>query len=1079
MEPSSNEALWQSIIDSSLDIIQVFDAVRDKNGAITDFTWKIQNSKGFQQNGDLIGKRLLQLNPAVIPSGIFARMVQVADTGVPNEQEQYYSYEQFEEQWFYQALVKQNDGVLMTTRDITAQKKAKQEILRLKDEIASNATNKYYSIFNSIQEGFCIYELVYDGSGTPTDLRWIEVNPAYEKHTGLKDVVGKLHSDFSMETESYWLEVYDRVAKTGEAVHFEDWHEATGRWYSSFSSRIGGEGSKQVAVVFSDITERKQRERQQEYLLKLSDALRPLSHAREIEITACRILGEWLGVNRVYFNEIPGKEGIIRIESQYRGAGAISIAGEYPLEKYSWWAGTLRRGEPVIIPDLYQAGFVPPDFITAMEGIQACSLVTVPLIKDEEWIGALSMTDIIPRAWKEEEVELAGETMKRMCASAERARVGEALRKSEEKYRTLFNSIDEGFSLIELIFDENGKVIDYWHREDNPVFTKMTGIKDPVGKRMSELLPYVEPAWHQMLETIYYTGESIRVEYPVQELGQWFSAYMSRIGGDGSPVIACIYDDITERKRREQQQEYLLKLGDALRPLSDATEIEAAACRLLGEELKAGRAFYAGISEADNYVKVNQNYLSGDSPSLAGIHPLSAFSWILPLYKKGEPVVIDDVYKVDFIPPEYLPALEVSQVISFILIPLIKDNVLVSALIVSESAPRHWKEYEVTLLAETAARIWASTERAKSEEIVRRSEEKYRTLFESMDEGFVLAEVIYNHLGLPVDILYLEGNPAATRLTGVPDYTLQLWSKVAPGAENYWLEIYDRVVKTGISERLERFMALHGHWYDFYISPKANPDGAPQVTILFQDITERKRAEEALRESEQQLKRLLKLRDEFIGIASHELKTPVTSMKVYAEIVAERLEEIGNQDASNLLFRLNAQIDRLIMLINNLLDTTKISEGQLRLDLEEIDLNELLRDRVEEIKRTTNHVFELHTENLPCVIADRERIGQVITNLLSNAIKYSPKGTTIRIGSRKEEEGVRVSVQDEGLGIPEGDIDKIFERFFRVTAKNMDTYPGMGLGLYISRKIVEKHKGRIFVQSKEGEGTVFSFMLPC
>jgi len=255
-------------------------------------------------------------------------------------------------------------------------------------------------------------------------------------------------------------------------------------------------------------------------------------------------------------------------------------------------------------------------------------------------------------------------------------------------------------------------------------------------------------------------------------------------------------------------------------------------------------------------------------------------------------------------------------------------------------------------------------------------------------------------------------------------------------------------------------------------------DAASIIMSRHKELIEREQAEEALRRSEQQLKNLLKVREEFIGIASHELKTPITSMKAYAEIVLERLLNAGNEPDSELLTRLNTQIDRLTVLINGLLDTTSISEGQFKLTFQPTDLNELLVDKIEEIKRISNHRIDLDAEKLPKIIADGERIGQVITNFLSNAIKYSPKGTTIQVKAGRDKDNVSVSVQDQGYGISEEDQEKIFDRFYRVTINDFDTYPGMGLGLYISAQIIQKHQGSIDVKSTPGNGAVFSFTLP-
>ncbi|WP_431216933.1 sensor histidine kinase [Puia sp. P3] len=161
-----------------------------------------------------------------------------------------------------------------------------------------------------------------------------------------------------------------------------------------------------------------------------------------------------------------------------------------------------------------------------------------------------------------------------------------------------------------------------------------------------------------------------------------------------------------------------------------------------------------------------------------------------------------------------------------------------------------------------------------------------------------------------------------------------------------------------------------------------------------------------------------------------------------------------------------------------MLDTTKISEGKLQLTIESVNIDELLRERVEEIRHTTSHRFDLQLRAADPVMADGERIGQVITNLLSNAIKYSPGETTVTVASSSFADGIRVSVQDEGYGIPEGDLHKVFDRFFRVTSNNMDRFPGMGLGLYISAQIIHRHGGTIDVKSQYGQGAVFTFTLP-
>jgi two-component system CheB/CheR fusion protein len=220
-------------------------------------------------------------------------------------------------------------------------------------------------------------------------------------------------------------------------------------------------------------------------------------------------------------------------------------------------------------------------------------------------------------------------------------------------------------------------------------------------------------------------------------------------------------------------------------------------------------------------------------------------------------------------------------------------------------------------------------------------------------------------------------------------------------------------------------------------------------------------------------------KDEFMAIASHELKTPVTSIKVFAEVLLERFTQRNEAEHAELMEKLVGQINRLNNLIKDLLDTTKLAGGKLDLNLETFDLNKLIPELLDELQRITQaHQLIFEPGKLQPVKADRERIKQVLTNLIFNAIKYSPDGGKITIVSEELKGGVQVSVMDAGIGIPEKMLDKVFDRFFRIQNPKIQTYPGMGLGLYISAAIVERHGGAISVKSKEGTGSLFVFSLP-
>lgn len=226
-------------------------------------------------------------------------------------------------------------------------------------------------------------------------------------------------------------------------------------------------------------------------------------------------------------------------------------------------------------------------------------------------------------------------------------------------------------------------------------------------------------------------------------------------------------------------------------------------------------------------------------------------------------------------------------------------------------------------------------------------------------------------------------------------------------------------------------------------------------------------------------KRLEKQKDEFIGMASHELKTPVTSIKAYTQVLQHKFKKVENIKAFELLSKMDAQLDKLSNLISDLLDVTKAQAGKLQFHKSYFDINELVEEIAEEVQRTTSkHKIVVETDTTKSLLGDRERIGQVMTNFLTNAIKYSPRANKIIIKTKLSDHKITMSVQDFGVGIPKKSLKKVFDRFFRVNGLKQETYPGLGLGLYISSEIVKRHSGKIWVESELGKGSTFSFDLP-
>jgi len=234
---------------------------------------------------------------------------------------------------------------------------------------------------------------------------------------------------------------------------------------------------------------------------------------------------------------------------------------------------------------------------------------------------------------------------------------------------------------------------------------------------------------------------------------------------------------------------------------------------------------------------------------------------------------------------------------------------------------------------------------------------------------------------------------------------------------------------------------------------------------IIRDLSERK-------ELEQQ-------KDDFISMASHELKTPLTSIKAYAQILHKHLEQIKETTGLSHLTKILEQITKQENLIRDLLNVSKIQSGMSDYQIEEFNLDSLVKTTTKELEATApTHTIVVKGKTSHKVTAIKEHIGQVLTNFLTNAIKYSPEAKKIFVRLSEDIKSVTVSVEDFGMGIPKEQKKRIFDRFYRSENVKTKSLSGYGLGLYIAAQIIKQHGGQIKVESVEGKGSTFSFSLP-
>ena len=256
-----------------------------------------------------------------------------------------------------------------------------------------------------------------------------------------------------------------------------------------------------------------------------------------------------------------------------------------------------------------------------------------------------------------------------------------------------------------------------------------------------------------------------------------------------------------------------------------------------------------------------------------------------------------------------------------------------------------------------------------------------------------------------------------------------------------------------------------------------NLEDGTALSVICTDLTAQKEAQRKSTDIDNQRK-VIQQKDEFIGVASHELKTPLTSLKAYMQLIAAYKAEEVPQQIKTFVAKAQMSVGKLQTLVNDLLDVSKIQAGKLHFSISSVSVNKLISTCIENAAfmfPDFNVLF--HPGDDLVISGNAERLEQVLMNMINNAVKYSPKSNEIVLTVDLESPNVKISVRDFGIGLSPEQQDKIFERFYRVDDKNF-MVSGLGMGLYISKEIIKNHHGSMGVVSKMGEGSTFYVLLP-
>lgn len=360
------------------------------------------------------------------------------------------------------------------------------------------------------------------------------------------------------------------------------------------------------------------------------------------------------------------------------------------------------------------------------------------------------------------------------------------------------------------------------------------------------------------------------------------------------------------------------------------------------------------------------------------------------------------------------------------------------------------------------------------------AEVRYRQLFDAIDEGFCIIELLFDAEGEPVDYRFHEANPAFTRHTGLADVVGRTVRALVPGLERGWFQRYGQVATEREPVRFEQHAARLGdRWFDVFAFPvdEASPS---RVGVLFTDVSARRLAEQELRCSEQRLLDIDRRKDEFLATLAHELRNPLAAISGAVELLQHPLDLPAKAHAAEVLGR---QVKHMVRLVDDLVDVSRISRDVIGLAREPLDLRHMV-DQAVELTRPSieERRHRLCVERFPAPIpvdGDPVRLVQVLSNLLNNAARYTEIGGRIAVRSWQDGQGAHVEVNDTGLGIPADRLGTIFRMFAQVDRDDPRSRPGLGVGLALAQRLANLHGGDIEARSPgRGQGSTFTLHLP-
>jgi PAS domain S-box-containing protein len=609
-----------------------------------------------------------------------------------------------------------------------------------------------------------------------------------------------------------------------------------------------------------------------------------------------------------------------------------------------------------------------------------------------------------------------------------------------------------------------------------------------IDKNLFKIFPqHKNSVFHKKAKEAIRKNSESTYEYYSPHLSKWLriTVLPIQIG------VAVIFSDITKNKRLTDNLKFL---SEATKVLSSSIDYETtlnSVARIAIEYISD----WCSIDMLDENDKLKQVAIAHKNPKKVVL--AKKLLKIIPQDQRGTlevikskksqliPVLTDEILKSGSLTKFQLGILKRIGIYSVLISPIVIANKGIGAIsFVSAEHKRKFTKIDLDMAEELSGRAALAiqnaklyqdarseiTERRKIEDQLRKSRDQLDVIFQNVADGITVQDSTGALVYVNETAAWMSGYKSSIDMIENPLEWMERFEICDEQGKKFnLLRLPGRRALGGekTPEELIQFIdkkTKEKRWSIVKARPFFDEDGKVVLVInIVQDLTERKEIEER--------------KDEFVALASHELKTPVTSLKMYANLLERKLAK--DKEAKELVVRIERQIDRLVDLVRDLLDFSRVRKGKLDYRVRPFRIDSLVKEVADNIRKIdADHKIEIVRLSRQKVRGNKDRIGQVLINFINNAVKYSPSGKRVLIKTSKRNGHVTVSVKDFGIGISKKDQDKIFDRFFQVSQKATETFPGLGLGLYISSEIIKRHNGKIWVRSEQGKGSTFSFSLP-